>query len=84
MNLFAKKITFIETNDQLQELAQVAQENGQFDSDTDPDGNIAAGLDIILSGDVEDSEVSDVFQVENFPKSYDKWDALEDWAKRLA
>ncbi len=74
---------FIKTNEQLQELAQEAKENWLFDEDTDPDGKIAQGLEVILSGDVEDSEVADVFQKDNFHKSADKWDALEDWAKRL-
>lgn len=75
---------FIKTNEELQELAQEAKENWLFDEDTDPDGKIAQGLEVILSGDVEDSEVADVFQKDNFPKSADEWDALEDWAKALA
>lgn len=74
---------FIKTNKQLQELAQEAKENWLFDEDTDPDGKIAQGLDVILSGDVGNDEVADVFQVDNFPKSFDKWDALKNWAKRL-
>ena len=75
---------FITTNDELQELAQSAQENYLFDEDTDPDGKIAQGLEIALSGDLEDSDVADVFQVSNFPKRADKWDALDIWAKALA
>lgn len=74
---------FIKTNKELQELAQEAKENWLFDQDTDPDSKIAQGLDVILSGDVSDEEVADVFQVDNFPKSSDKWDALENWAQRL-
>ncbi len=74
---------FIKTNEELQKLAQVAQENWHFDEDTDPDGKIAAGLDVILSGEISNEEVADVFQKDNFPKSSDKWDALADWAKRL-
>ncbi len=76
--------TFISTNEELQELAQEAQNNYLFDEDTDPDGKIAQGLDISLSGDLEDSEVADTFQVSNFPKRSDKWDALDIWAKALA
>ena len=75
--------SFIATNAELQELAQEAKDNWLFDEDTDPDGRIAAGLDVILSGDVDNSEVADVFQVDNFPKSSDKWDALDTWAKAL-
>lgn len=75
--------SFIITNDQLQELAQEAKENWLFDEGTDPGGKIAQGLDVILSGDVDGAEVADVFQKDNFPKRSDKWDALEDWAKRL-
>ncbi len=76
--------SFITTNAQLQELAREAKENWLFDEGTDPAGKIAQGLDVILSGDVDDTEVTDVFQEDNFPKRSDKWDALEDWAKRLA
>ena len=76
--------SFITTNAQLKELAREAKENWLFDEDTDPDGNVAQGLDVILSGDVDDTEVEDVFQKDNFPKRSDRWDALEDWAKRLA
>lgn len=76
--------SFITTNDQLQELAREANDNWLFDKDTDPDDSVAQGLDVILSGDVDDTEVTDVFQVDNFPKRSDKWDALEDWAKRLS
>ena len=76
--------SFITTNDQLQELVQEAQESWLFDEDTDPEGKVAQGLEIILSGDVDDEEVEDVFQKDNFPKRSDKWDALEDWAKRLS
>ena len=75
--------SFITTNTELQELAQEAKENWLFDADTDPQGKIAQGLDVILSGDVDDEEVTDVFQVDNFPKRSDKWDALGDWAQRL-
>ena len=75
---------FITNNQELQELAVEAQENWLFDEDTDPVGKVAEGLGIIRGGDVADDEVADVFQIANFPKSYDKWDALEDWAKRLA
>jgi len=81
--IYPKKDHFISTNNQLQQLAHEAKESWLFDEDTDPGGYIATGLDIILSGDVGDDEVSNVFQVSHFPKSYDKWDALEDWAKRL-
>ncbi|KKL93172.1 hypothetical protein LCGC14_1877380 [marine sediment metagenome] len=75
--------SFITTNAQLQELAREARENWLFDEGTDPNGKVAQGLDVILSGDVSDTEVADVFQVDNFPKRSDKWDAIEDWAKRL-
>ena len=75
--------SFITTNDQLQELAREAKANWLFDEDTDPESKIAQGLDVILSGDVDNAEVADVFQIDNFPKRSDKWDALEDWAKRL-
>ncbi len=75
--------SFITTNKQLQELAREAKENWLFDEDTDPDDKIAQGLDVILSGDVDDEEVTDVFQKDNFPKRSDKWDAIGDWAKRL-
>lgn len=74
---------FIETNEQLQELTQAAIENWTLDSETDPDDKIAKGLEVIASGEVTDEEVKDVFQVDKFPKSFDKWSALEDWAKRL-
>lgn len=76
--------SFITTNDQLQELAQEAKDNWLFDKDTDPDGKVAQGLEVVLSGQVDDAEVTDVFQIDNFPKRSDKWDALEDWAQRLA
>ena len=76
--------SFITTNTQLQELAREAKENWLFDEDTDPDGKIAQGLEVALSGNVDDAEVTDVFQKDNFPKRSDRWDALEDWAKRLA
>jgi hypothetical protein len=68
----------------LQILAKIAKENWLFDEETDPEGKIKIGLEIILSGDVEDEEVIDAFSVENWPKGYDKWDALQDWAKALA
>lgn len=74
---------FITTNAQLQELAKEAKENYLFDEDTDLDGKIAEGLEIVLSGDLEDSEVKDAFQIDNFPKSSDKWDALDIWVKAL-
>ena len=76
--------TFINTNEQLQELAREAKDNYLFDEDTDPDGRIAQGIEIALSGDVDDKEVADTFQIENFPKSSDKWDALDIWVKALA
>ncbi len=76
--------SFINTNEQLQELAQEAKENWLFDEDTDPDNRTAKGLDVILSGDVDNAEVADVFQIDNFPKSSDKWDALDIWAMALA
>ena len=75
--------SFITTNDQLQELAREAKANWLFDEDTDPESKIAQGLDVILSGNVDDAEVTDVFQKDNFPKRSDKWDALEDWVQRL-
>ncbi len=75
--------SFITTNNQLQEIAQEAKENWLFDEDTDPEGKIAQGLDIALSGDVSDEEVADVFQADNFPNRSDKWDALEEWVQRL-
>ena len=75
--------SFITTNDQLQELAQEAKENWLFDEVTDPGGKVAQGLDVILSGDADDEEVTDVFQKDNFPERSDQWDALEDWANRL-
>lgn len=76
--------SFITTNAQLQELAREAKGNWLFDEDTDPEGKVAQGLDIALSGDVSDEEVADSFRVENFPKRSDKWDALEIWVKALA
>ena len=75
---------FITTNTELQELSQEAKENWLFDEDTDPEGKIAQGLEVALSGDLDDEEVTDVFQVANFPKRSDKWDALEVWVKALA
>ncbi len=76
--------TFIRTNEELQEIAQAAQENYLFDEDTDPDGKITQGLEIITSGDIEDSEVTEAFQIANFPEKSDQWDALDIWAKALA
>lgn len=75
---------FITTNPQLQELIREARENYLFDQDTDPDGKIAKGLEIGTSGDLDVDEVSDVFQIQNFPKGSDQWDALDIWAKALA
>lgn len=76
-------MNFISTNKELQELAREAKENLLFDKDTDPDGKVAAGLDIILGSDIENSEVADIFRVKNFPKGFDKWDALENYAHCL-
>jgi len=76
--------SFITTNTELQEITQEAKENWLFDEDTDPDGKVAQGLDIALSGDVSDEEVVNTFQIDNFPKRSDKWDALEIWVKALA
>lgn len=80
--MFIKTNAFITTNTELQDLTKEAIENYLFDKDTDPDGMIEAGLAIIKSAPWDDGEVSDIFQVENFPTVYDKWDALDNVAKR--
>ena len=75
---------FTTTNTDLQSMIRSAQENWDLDEETAPGGTVAQGLKNGAYGDLEDSEVSDVFQVSNFPKGDDKWDALEIWAKAMA
>ena len=75
---------FIKTNAQLQELAREALDNYHFDDDTDPDGKVKEGLKIILSGNVDDDEVKDIFFKSNYQMGTDKWDVLDIYAKALA
>jgi hypothetical protein len=67
------KVTKV-TNEELNEMAQEAKENWLFDADTDPDGDIQRGLDV-LGTNSQDQEVIDA----RFERG-DKWDALMEWA----
>lgn len=65
-------------NDELREMAQLALENWQFDSETDPDGDIKRGLEFLAAEGNWDQDVIDT----RFERG-DKWDSLMDWAKFL-
>lgn len=75
-------MSLIKTNSGLKETASEAKDNWLLDDETDPDGKIEAGLEVIAQSDLDDDQVADLFQSQNFP-SVDKWDALEIYAKAL-
>ena len=68
-------------NAELREMAQAAIENWLFDEETDPNGDIKAGLEYYAAdGDaVPDGDVSRLF--EGYKVSLDEWDILEEMAK---
>mgnify|MGYP001563939766 CR=1 FL=1 len=67
-------------NQELRQIAQEALDNWTLDSETDPDGDIKAGLEYYASdGDaVPDKDVPGLFQ--GF-KNLDQWDILEEIAR---
>ncbi len=69
------------TNEELREMAQNALDNWDFNPETDPNGDVKAGLEYYANdGDViEDKEIPALFSGYHF--SLDKWDILEELAK---
>lgn len=69
-------------NSELRQLAKDALENWLFDNDTDPDGDIKAGLEYYASeGDVaSDEDIPAMF--EGF-KGLDEWEILQERAKAI-
>lgn len=66
------------TNQELKQMAEIAKENWLFDEDTDPHGEIAAGLDYILAdGDFDED------MIEIHVKDVEDYDGLEEWARFL-
>lgn len=70
------------TNEELREMAKSAQENWQFDDDTDPDGDIKRGLEFLATEGNWDQDVIDA-RFDNPGRGRDKWDCLEEWASFL-
>ena len=72
-----------QSNVELRQMAEGALENWLFDEETDPGGDIKAGLEYYAAGgDVApDEDVPDLFA--GFKASLDEWDILEEMAKRV-
>ena len=68
-------------NQELREMAQAALNNWDFDEETDPDGDIKAGLEYYASGGdaVPDEDVPGLFR--GYKRQDDKWDILEEIAR---
>lgn len=76
------KVNAPQNNAELRQMAKEALENWLFDEDTDPDGDIKAGLEYYASeGDVApDADIPAMF--EGF-KGLDEWDILQERAKDI-
>ena len=65
-------------NNQVRGMAQAYLDNGIFDDDTDPDGDIQAGLQFLAKDGDWDQEA-----IDGWIDSTNDWDGLEDWAQTL-
>lgn len=72
-----------QNNDELRQMAKDALDNWLFDEETDPDGDIKAGLEYYAAdGDaVLDEDVSNLFK--GYKNSLNEWDILEEIARGI-